>query len=108
MNDERFWLDHLKAIDASGLTTKAYGEQHNLSVKKLYQWRKRFRTEGVSAVPASSQVIGNPFMAVSVKPVSSEAVGHCVLQCGSIRLELDRLPSVQWLVSLDVAFRRAG
>jgi len=34
MNDERFWLDHLKAIDASGLTTKAYGEQHNLSVKK--------------------------------------------------------------------------
>jgi hypothetical protein len=54
MNDERFWLDHLKAIDASGLTTKAYGEQHNLSVKKLYEWRKRFRTEGVSAVPASS------------------------------------------------------
>ena len=108
MNDERFWLDHLKAIDASGLTTKAYGEQHNLSVKKLYEWRKKFRTQGVSAMPASGQGVGNPFVAIQVKPVSSEAVAHCVVQFGSLRLELDRLPSVQWLASLDVALRRAS
>jgi len=107
MNDERFWLDHLRAISASGLTTKAYGQQHNLSVHKLYEWRKKFRTHGVSAAP-SGQGVGNPFMAVSVKPVSSEAVAHCVVQCGSLRLELDRLPPAQWLASLDVAFRRAS
>lgn len=90
MNDERFWLDHLKAIDASGLTTKAYGEQHNLGVKKLYEWRKKLRTHGVLAMP-TGQGVGNPFMAVQVKPVFSEAVAHCVVQCGSLRLELDRL-----------------
>jgi hypothetical protein len=107
MNDERFWLHHLKAIDASGLTTKAYGDQHKLSVKKLYEWRKHFVIHGVSGA-TNGRGAGNPFVAVQVKPSSVEAVSHCVVLCGSLRLEFDSLPPVQWLASLDVALRRVG
>ncbi len=107
MNDEQFWLDHLKAIDASGHTTKAYLVQHNLSVKKLYELRKKFITHGVSARP-SDQTMVNPFVAVQVKPAGDVTGAHCVVQCGSLRMELDGLPSVQWLASLDVALQRAG
>jgi hypothetical protein len=107
MNDERFWLDHLKAIDASGLTTKAYCVQHNLSVKKLYEWRKKFTTRGIST-RSTDQTMVNPFVAVQVKPAGDVTAAHCVVHCRSLRLELDGLPSVQWLASLDIALRGAG
>ncbi|MGL1835122.1 IS66 family insertion sequence element accessory protein TnpA, partial [Rhodocyclaceae bacterium SMB388] len=37
----QFWLSHLSAIETEGITTKAYAEREGLSVKALYQWRKR-------------------------------------------------------------------
>ncbi|MHB1373060.1 MAG: IS66 family insertion sequence element accessory protein TnpA, partial [Thauera sp.] len=36
-----FWLSHLSAIEAEGITTKAYAEREGLSPQALYQWRKR-------------------------------------------------------------------
>jgi hypothetical protein len=38
---ERFWLGHLRRIEAQGIETKAYGAQRGLSVHALYQARKR-------------------------------------------------------------------
>ena len=37
LDHEQFWFDHLRAIDTSGSTTKAYAELHGLNVKKLYE-----------------------------------------------------------------------
>ena len=36
-----FWLSHLSAIEAEGITTKAYAQREGLSPQALYQWRKR-------------------------------------------------------------------
>ena len=44
LDQDQYWLGHLKAIDASGTTTKAYGKLHGLNVQKLYEWRKKFKT----------------------------------------------------------------
>lgn len=39
--DSEFWLSHLSAIEAEGITTKAYAEREGLSPQALYAWRKR-------------------------------------------------------------------
>lgn len=43
-----FWMLHLSAIEAEGITTKAYAEREGLSAQALYGWRK------VSVKPAAS------------------------------------------------------
>ena len=110
VDQEQFWFDHLRAIDISGSTTKAYGELHGLSVAKLYEWRKRFRTrsEKVGSVALVRPSVGNPFVAVTVNPSVATEPAHCVVQCGAVRLEFDTLPSVQWIASLNQAIRRAS
>jgi hypothetical protein len=41
LDQDQYWLGHLKAIDALGTKTKAYGKLHGLNVQKLYGWRKK-------------------------------------------------------------------
>ncbi len=35
----KFWLSHLSAIEAEGITTKAYAEREGLSPQALYRKR---------------------------------------------------------------------
>jgi hypothetical protein len=44
---DQFWLDHEAALAASGLTTKAYAAEHELSFHAFYQARKRLRALGL-------------------------------------------------------------
>ena len=38
MSERRaFWLSHLSAIEAEGISTKAYAEREGLSAQALYQ-----------------------------------------------------------------------
>jgi len=46
---QAYWLKHLRACEASGLTTSAYAKQNRLSVHALYQARKELRRRGVLA-----------------------------------------------------------
>lgn len=114
LDQDQYWLGHLKAIDASGTTTKAYGKLHGLNVQKLYEWRKKFKTRQAPESLEGSQgwVEENPFVAVQVKTASSvvaiapaEVPSGCVVRCGALRLEFGGLPPVSWLVSLAQAAR---
>ncbi len=44
LDQDQYWLGHLKAIDASGTTTKAYGKLHGLNVQKLYECKHPLST----------------------------------------------------------------
>ncbi len=35
LDQDQYWLGHLKAIDASGTTTKDYGKLHGLNVRSV-------------------------------------------------------------------------
>ena len=114
LDQDQYWLGHLKAIDASGTTTKAYGKLHGLNVQKLYEWRKKFKMRQASGqwVGAQGWVDDSPFVAVQVKTESSmvamapvEVARGCVVRCGALRLELGELPPVSWAVSLAQAAR---
>ena len=60
-----FWLSHLSAIEAEGITTKAYAQREGLSPQALYQWRKRLVAD---ARPRRTQRGG--FAAIQIEPSS--------------------------------------
>jgi hypothetical protein len=128
---EKYWSEHLRVIDRTGSTTKAYADLHGLSVKELYEWRRKLKArdqaqhEHMSAVSGPTEesadksstskltaskpsTASNPFVPVQVRPPVAAAPTSCVVQCGAIRIELDTLPSVQWIASLNQAIGRAS
>jgi len=121
-DSEKYWFEHLRRIDRTGSTTKAYADLHGLSAKELYEWRRKFRTrdqgqadqscavsQPAGQSTASKLTTSNPFVPVQVRPPMAAAQrASCVVQCGAIRVELDALPSVQWIASLHQAIGRAG
>ena len=48
---QAYWLKHLRACEASGLTAKAYAKQHRLSIQALYQTKKDLRRRKALAPP---------------------------------------------------------
>ena len=61
-----FWANHLKAIDAEGISARAYAAREGLAIQSLYQWRQK-----LSQVPRphgtdSAVSMTSGFMAVKV------------------------------------------
>jgi transposase-like protein len=40
---QQFWLAHVRAAAASGLSAKDYAAREGLSVHQLYEWRRKLR-----------------------------------------------------------------
>ncbi len=49
---QQFWLDHVKACEASGDTATQYAKIHDLPVTSLYQRKKEFRKRGLLPTPS--------------------------------------------------------
>ena len=62
---QKYWLDHIKAADASDGTLVAYAAAHGLKVKELYQWKTVFARRGLLAGKARKPA----FVAVATPPV---------------------------------------
>jgi len=118
---ERFWFDHLKAIDETGAAAVTYAKLNNLKVNALYKWRNKLKGRGcvVSNLPPNAQgpqrrltsrrdIVDNPFVAMQVKPPVPVASTNCVVQCGVIRIEFGDVPSAAWIASLNEAVRRTS
>ncbi|MEQ8514321.1 MAG: hypothetical protein RIC38_01825 [Chromatocurvus sp.] len=45
---QQFWLEHIRLCDAGRIATKAYAEQHDLSVQAMYSARKDLVARGVA------------------------------------------------------------
>ena len=100
-----FWRAHVAQLKRAGVTSKAYAEQHGLSVHSLRYWVSRINTE--SAKASTPQADG--FVALRLErgtSASSSRSGACTLRCGAgWELELTALPSPQWLAGLSAALR---
>ena len=46
------WRERVQAWEESGLTQKAFCEQHHLGLASLQRWRRLFKTEETSSNPA--------------------------------------------------------
>jgi N-acetylmuramoyl-L-alanine amidase len=69
-----FWWSHLSAIEAEGITTKAYAEREGLSPQALYQWRKRL----VAGGRRSRAKLGG-FVPIQIEPSMAVRVGCTVV-----------------------------
>ncbi len=99
----RYWSRHLAAIEAQGVTTKAYAARERLPATSLYYWRRRLK--GTASEPSVAPgTESRRFVAVGVdrrEPCS----GCSVIVADTLRVEVDALPSPQWLAALAEAVR---
>jgi hypothetical protein len=98
-----FWLSHLSAIEAEGITTKAYAEREGLSPQALYQWRKRLVAGG-----RSSRAKLGGFVPIQIEPSVTARAGCTVVIDAQLRLECATLPGVDWLAALSAALAERG
>ncbi|MEN9478279.1 MAG: hypothetical protein RLZZ300_2420 [Pseudomonadota bacterium] len=101
----KFWVSHLSAIEAEGITTKAYAEREGLSPQALYQWRKRL----VAGDRRSRAKLGvGGFVPIQIKPSMTARTGCTVVIGADLRLECTALPAVDWLAELSAALTGRG
>ena len=98
-----FWLSHLSAIEAEGITTKAYAEREGLSPQALYQWRKRL----VAGGRRSRAKLGG-FVPIQIEPSMAARTGCTVMIGAQLRLECATLPGVDWLAALSAVLAERG
>ena len=89
---QRYWLDHVRAADASDESTVAYAGKQGLKVKDLYQWKtkliqlKLYRPSGAltpsSFVPIKTKTASKPDIAVRDTPQCSASGATLVFPSG--------------------------
>lgn len=96
-----YWMAHVEAIRREGVSTNAYANRHGIAVKRLYYWQRK------GASPAAYSKAGQlgAFVALRVEPLArAPAAAKCTLVLVSgIRLEMDALPTPEWLAALNCA-----
>ena len=84
------WLAHIHSADQAGMSLSAYAEQHNLSLKRLYNWRWHLRKQGhyVDQLAKSSAPAGFVQVRTCVPSTSPQPSIRAHLPNG-VRLELN-------------------
>jgi transposase-like protein len=93
----------LAVIEAEGVTTKAYAAREGVPVTSLYYWRRRLKSEAAGR-PAAVAPDTPHFMAMDVGRRRAQAT-CTVTVADNVRMELDAMPSPQWLAALAEAMR---
>lgn len=101
-----YWANHLKAINAEGISARAYAAREGLAIQSLYQWRQKLgqTQRSHSADSAVSMTAG--FVAVKVTETMVSKPASWMLRMGSIELELPAHPDAHWLAGLVVALEQ--
>lgn len=105
----QYWSDHLAAIAAEGIQTRAYAEREGLSASALYYWRKRLKAAAADSaiVSLAAPRAGGQFVPVQLSDVFQPV--RCSLTVApGVRLELTQLPPPDWLAGLADAVARQG
>ncbi len=107
MGGQEFWVGHLEAIEAMGLSTKEYAERKGLNVQALYAWRaklKRQRRERAASETGADASAGNFVRVVSA---TTEARKDLCIEAGFCSLRFAQLPDPAWLGALLQVLREA-
>jgi len=99
MGKAEYWAEHLAAIEAEGVRTRAYAPRQGLSAASLYTWRWRLKGGGAGLAPLPAR---GGFMAVQLRP-SSEPLRCTLTIGGGATLALSQMPSPQWVAALCAA-----
>lgn len=100
-----FWANHLRAMDAEGISVRAYAAREGLAIQSLYQWRQKLGQTQRSA-GADRLSVSSGFVAVKVTETRVSESATWLLRVGGVELELPAHPDAHWLVGLIVALEQ--
>jgi len=80
---QQYWLDHIKAADASDGSLVEYAAAHDLKVKDLYQWKTMLSRRGLLAGRTGKRA----FVSVAARPVSVSPTSCTITLRNGVRLQ---------------------
>lgn len=98
---QRYWLDHLRAASAQGVTLAEYARVAQLDSDALYRWRALFKRKGVSIV---ENAVAAPVSFAAVQVADSQpsgGTGVTVYVGAVLQLRCASLPDPRWLAALS-------
>ena len=52
---QQFWLEHVEACAAAGVSMKSYAERYGLNLQSFYGWKGQLKKRGLVSPPPSSR-----------------------------------------------------
>jgi transposase len=101
-----FWANHLKAIDAEGISARAYAAREGLAIQSLYQWRQKLSQSQRFHGADSAVSMTSGFVAVKVTETMVSEPGRWMLRLRGVELEVSAHPDPHWLVGLVMAMEQ--
>jgi len=101
-----FWANHLKAIDAEGISARAYAAREGLAIQSLYQWRQKLSQVPRSHGADSAVSMTSGFVAVKVTETMFSEPSRWMLRLRGVELQLPAHPDAHWLAELVVALEQ--
>jgi hypothetical protein len=97
---QRYWLEHLRAAHAQGVTLAEYARVAQVQSDALYRWRALFKRKGVSIndEPGAAPV---SFAAVRVAAAEVSSSAGVTVHVGALLVRCASLPDPQWLAELS-------
>ena len=105
-NKQRFWLQHVEACGRSGVSMKAYAEQHALDLQQFYFWKGRLKKLGaIDGKPGCHAA--EPVRLVSPVKLSAKMEGKtCIQLANGVSIEAPGDFDVDALAALLAAAKR--
>jgi hypothetical protein len=95
---QQYWLEHLRAASARGVSLAEYARMEQLDSDALYRWRTLFRRRGEITAKETKEATVR-FSAVRIDN-GSAALSAVTVRVGSVlQIECASLPSPQWLAA---------
>lgn len=85
---QRYWFDHIAAAQQNAQSLSDYAAQHNLSLKRLYNWRWKFSKQ--TPAPALKKSAFVKMLPPTVSTPSNEMAVAAILPNG-VRLQFTTL-----------------
>jgi hypothetical protein len=98
---QRYWLEHLRAASAQGVTLAEYARVAQVESDALYRWRALFKRKGV-AIVESCETKAVSFAAVRVTRPEANGPSVVTVQVGAVvQVRCTSLPDPRWLAELS-------
>lgn len=98
---QRYWLEHLRAASAQGVTLAEYARVRQVDSDALYRWRALFKRKGVSIAENRGAAVVS-FAAVQVADTQTSGGAGARVHVGALlQVRCASLPDPQWLAELS-------
>ena len=105
--ESEVWTAHVAAIKQSGISVRAYAQQHDISLASLYYWKRKLKVELAKAEVAPQAVSKFVALRLPAAAITSRPTSCTLILASGLRLEMPALPAPEWLAAVGRALQEA-